>query len=135
MDIEYKSDKIFDPARLADLFLSVGWESGKYPEKLATAMEHSGSVFSAWEGERLVGLVNALDDGVMNAYVHYLLVDPAYQGKGIGRELLWFVTRKYSGFLRVTLVAYDAAVGFYEKCGLVKGEGKTVMSITNRMDA
>ena len=39
MAIEYKEIKTFAPAVLQDLFLSVNWESGKYPEKLAAAIE------------------------------------------------------------------------------------------------
>ena len=41
MHMVYKDTKIFEPKELQDLFLSVEWESGRYPEKLAVAMEHS----------------------------------------------------------------------------------------------
>jgi uncharacterized membrane protein len=42
-----------------------------------------------------------MDDGVMNAYVHYLLVRPEYQGIKIGRELVGRVKEKYKDFLRI----------------------------------
>jgi len=42
-------------------------------------MKNFETVCSAWDGDKLVGLISAMDDGVMTAYVHYLLVDPAYQ--------------------------------------------------------
>ncbi|MDH7526523.1 MAG: hypothetical protein QHH10_14605 [Peptococcaceae bacterium] len=74
MEITYKSTKEFNKDELKDLFLSVNWSSGHYPEKLVIAMKNSGSVFSAWDNDKLVGLINALDDGVMTAYVHYLLI-------------------------------------------------------------
>ena len=66
---------------MQDLFLSVGWSSGHFPEKLQTAMKNFQTVISAWDGDELVGMVCVMDDGVMNAYVHYLLVMPEYQDK------------------------------------------------------
>ena len=71
MGITYKDTNKFQVEELQNLFLSVGWESGKHPKKLVTAMEHSGSIFSAWDNGKLIGLINALDDGVMTAYVHF----------------------------------------------------------------
>jgi GNAT superfamily N-acetyltransferase len=67
----------------------------------------------------------------MTAYVHYLLVNPKYQGKGIGRELLRLIYEKYKDYLRIVLVAHDDAIEFYKKCGLTLGEGKSPMFITS----
>lgn len=33
------------------------------------------TVYSAWDNDKLVGMICAMDDGVMNAYVHYIFVD------------------------------------------------------------
>jgi len=117
MGISYKETHIFQSKELQGLFCSVKWESGQHPEKLVIAMQHSDSVFSAWDGEKLVGLVNALDDGIMTAYVHFLLVDPEYQGQGIGRALLHLVTDKYKDYLRIVLVSDEKETGFYENSG------------------
>ena len=87
-DIQYKTIKGFSEKELKDLFLSVNWSSGNYPDKLVIAMKNSSSVFTAWDGNKLVGLINALDDGVMTAYVHYLLIMPEYQHIGIGKKLI-----------------------------------------------
>jgi len=78
-DIQYKTTKDFSEKELKDLFLSVNWSSGNYPEKLVIAMRNSSSVFTARDGDKLVGLINVLDDGIMTAYVHYLLIMPEYQ--------------------------------------------------------
>ncbi|WP_338049243.1 GNAT family N-acetyltransferase [Paenibacillus wynnii] len=48
------------------------------------AIEGSHSVVAAWDGDKLVGLVNALSDGVVTVYFHYMLIHPSYQGVGIG---------------------------------------------------
>ena len=36
--IVYQQEKEFSPEELERLFLSVDWESGRYPEKLARAL-------------------------------------------------------------------------------------------------
>lgn len=40
-------------------------------------------VFIAWDGDQLVGLVRAIDDSVLPAYMHCALIPPDYQGHGI----------------------------------------------------
>ena len=131
MAIMYRDIKDFDEDDLKNLFLSVNWSSGHHPQKLVVSMKNSGSVFTAWDDNKLVGLINALDDSVMTAYVHYLLINPAYQGKGIGKELVHLVSEKYKDYLRIVLVAYDKEIGFYEQCGFEIGEENTPMFITS----
>ena len=131
MNIIYKDTKIFEPKALQDLFLSVEWSSGHYPEKLVIAMKNSSSVFTAWNNEKLIGLINTLDDGIMTAYVHYLLINPDYQGQGIGKELVRLVSEKYKDYLRIVLIAYDKEVDFYKQCGFSTGEEKIPMFITS----
>ena len=58
----------------------VRWVSGKYPDRPYRALMGSSTVFTAWDGDRLAGLVRVLDDSAMMAYMHYVVVDPAYQG-------------------------------------------------------
>ena len=86
--MQYKTIKTFKKKQLEKLFLSVNWQSGKYPEKLKKAMKNSDTVISAWEKGELVGLMNAISDGSMNVYFPYLLIKPEFQGLGIGRELV-----------------------------------------------
>ena len=84
--IIYKTDKVFAEKDLKDLFSSVNWLSANYSDRLVKALENSDTVFSAWDDEKLIGLINAIDDGELTAYAHYLLVNPEYQKMGIGRE-------------------------------------------------
>ena len=95
MNIEYKDTHNFDCEELERLFLSVDWSSGHFPDKLVVAMKNFNTVYSAWDENKLVGMICVMDDGIMNAYVHYLLVDPNYHGKTIGRTLVNMVKEKY----------------------------------------
>ncbi|MHC1695391.1 MAG: GNAT family N-acetyltransferase [Eubacteriales bacterium] len=131
MDILYETTHDFSPDALRDLFLSVEWSSGHYPEKLCAAMRNYETVVSAYDGERLVGLVCAMDDGVMTAYVHYLLVNPEYQKMGIGRRLVEDIKEKYRDYLRIVVVAYNAEAHFYEACGFKKAQDASPMFITS----
>ena len=131
MAIEYRDTHEFGREALQRLFLSVEWSSGHFPDRLVAAMRHYEAVYSAWDGETLVGLICAMDDGNMTAYVHYLLVDPEHQGKGIGRTLVEKVKQKYSDYLRIVVVAYDAERAFYENCGFKRGADASPMFITS----
>ena len=87
MALFYNDTREFSPEALEELFLSVQWESGNHPERLEKVLIHYEAVFSAWDENRLAGLVAVMDDGTMTAYVHYLLVYPRYQGYGVGSWL------------------------------------------------
>lgn len=128
--ITYSETHDFTSADLESLFLSVEWSSGHYPDKLVQAMRGFQTVISAWDGDKLVGMVCAMDDTIMTAYVHYLLVRPEYQDKGIGRKLVSKVKEKYKDYLRIVVVAYDKEIQFYEHCGFVKSEDASPMFIT-----
>ncbi len=129
--IEYKDIHDFAEKDLERLFLSVEWSSGHFPDKLVKAMKGFSTVFSAWDGDKLIGMICAMDDGVMNAYVHYLLVDPDHHGQKIGRTLVNMVKEKYRDFLRLVVIAYDKELKFYENCGFTKSEVSTPMFITS----
>lgn len=131
MDITYSDTHQFDTEQLRDLFLSVEWSSGHYPDKLVVAMKHFKTVYSAWDKDKLIGMICVMDDGIMTAYVHYLLVNPAYHGMKIGRTLVDMVKQKYSGYLRIAVIAYDDEAHFYENCGFKKSDNASPMFITS----
>ena len=129
MRYEYTHD--FTEQQLEKLFLSVEWESGKYPEKLVKAMQGYSTVISAWENDELKGLICAMDDGIMTAYIHYLLVRPEYQDSGIGRRLVEMMKEHYKDYLRIAIIAYNEELDFYGACGFKKADDASPMFITS----
>lgn len=128
--IEYKRIKDFESDQLQELFMSVEWFSGNFPEKLQTALHNSSKVISAWDGNKLVGLIRGLDDGIWQATIDCLLVNPAYQGKGIASALLKHLLNEYSNFLYVDVVPDEKKnVSFYEKHGFEIMEEGTPLQI------
>ena len=118
MTIEYRQTRDFTEEDIRRLFLSVGSESGRYPTRLVTAMRNSTLVISAWVGDRLIGLLRALDDGATIALLHYVLVDPKYQGRHIGYELMKRIMKNFTDLLHVKVIPSDPrTITFYERYG------------------
>ena len=131
MDIIYQDIHDFDKQELQELFLSVEWSSAHFPDKLVEAMKHFETVYTAWDDNKLIGLICAMDDGIMTAYVHYLLVRPEYHHLGIGKRLVEMVKEHYADYLRIVLVAYNEELDFYTSCGFKKAEDASAMFITS----
>ena len=130
MKIDYKEMKDFKSNDIEKLFLSVNWESGKYPDKLVRALHNSTHVISAWDGDRLIGLVRALDDGETVAFLHFLLVDPEYQGMHIGEELMTRILKYFKEHLYVKVMPSDPkTMRFYEKFGFKSYDNYSAMVI------
>ena len=66
----------------------------EYPTRLYKALMNSSTVISAWDGDRLVGLIRVLDDSELVAYMHYVLVHPDYHGRGIAGHMVELVKGK-----------------------------------------
>ena len=104
---KYTEEKIFSQAQVQQLFLSVNWVSGNYPERLYKALMNSSTVLTVWDGEKLVGLIRVLDDTEMLAQIHYVLVHPDYQGQGIAGKMLEYIKKKYKDYLYIEVMPED----------------------------
>ena len=130
MELTYKYDKSYTADDLEQLFLSVDWLSGKYPVRLKKALDNCETVITAWKDDMLIGLINAIDDGELTAYVHYLCVNPEYQGIGIGGELLHRVKEKYKDYLYIILIAEnEGLIRYYQKNGFEHLDGRYVLEV------
>lgn len=128
--IEYKYTKEYTPGDIERLFLSVNWESGKYPDKIVKGLRNSSHVISAWDGERLVGLIRALDDGETVGFLHYLLVDPEYQGYHIGGKLMELCLEQMKNLLYVKIMPSDPdTIRFYKKYGFEAYDNYSALEI------
>ncbi|MEZ5039957.1 MAG: GNAT family N-acetyltransferase [Saprospiraceae bacterium] len=117
MNITIKQTKDIEQAKIIDLYESVHWSSAKKPDKLYQALRHSHSLVTAWDGDRLIGLGNAISDGFLVVYYAHLVVHPDYQGQGIGGKIVETFKQQYGDFHQQVLVADGRSIAFYEKCG------------------
>lgn len=115
---------------LRELFNSVGWLSANYAKRMEVAFQKAGTVVSAWSNDQLIGLVEVLDDGALNAYMHYLLVRPGFQSRGVGSALLRIVKEKYKDYLYlIVLCEKEENLSFYRKMKFEVAEGVTPLQI------
>jgi GNAT superfamily N-acetyltransferase len=115
----------------ADAFLALAervWPRSYDVAAATVALTRTANI-GAWDGERLVGAVRVLSDGYFFATVPEILVDPDYQCRGIGRELMF---RALAAAPRGVLFfgAQPQSVGFFEKLGCQPGPAGMVMRRT-----
>lgn len=126
--ILYCEERRATSEQLYQLFHSVGWMSAQYVDRMEKAFRSAGLVVTAWRQNRLVGLVEVLDDGELTAYIHYLLVEPTEQGKGIGSHLIEMVKEHYENYLYLVVISENKEVAdFYRKTGFHTAEGRVVL--------
>lgn len=131
--IEYTEERKFTQKQVEELFLSIGWVSGRYPTQLYRALQHSSFVLSAWDGEQLVGLIRGIDDGGMTAFLHYLLVSPDYQHQGIASQLVERAKEHYRDFFYINVMPEESSnAHFYERHGFQVMPDGVAMQICNQ---
>ena len=103
----------------------VGWPSPPSPARHLELLRGSEQVVLAREAEsgRIVGFVTVVGDGVVSAFVPLLEVLPAYQGRGIGTELVRRALTLLGDRYMVDLVCDEELVPFYERLGLQRVVG------------
>lgn len=120
MEIEFRSAPP-SAAQFYALFATTDWnrEYQATAHELAQAVANSQHVVAAYDGNRLVGVGRVVSDGVLHAMIYDLIVDPAYQGQGIGRQILgrlveWCIKAKIRD---IQLFCARGQRRFYEKNG------------------
>src|SRR6185437_17175712 len=94
-EIQYSDRRDLPIKGVVALYRANEWSSAEKPELLHKALAASHSLFSAWDGERLVGLGNAISDGYLVVYYPHLIVLPEYHGRGVGTELMRRLMARY----------------------------------------
>ena len=101
----------------AALFETTGWnvKFKARPEELERAVRNSFYTLSAYDVGRLIGFGRVMSDGVLHAMIYDIIVDPAFQGRGVGTEILKrLVSRcKDSGIRQIQLFAAVGKAAFY----------------------
>ena len=67
---------------------------------------------------KVVGFITAISDGVLSAYIPLLEVLPAYQNRGIGKELVQRMQSELSELYMIDLCCDEDLVPYYEKFGM-----------------
>lgn len=118
--INYKENVQVEKEDLEELYSSVGWIAyTNNLDELDKAINNSLNVITAWDNEKLVGLIRVVGDNYTIIYIQDILVNPNYQNKKIGTSLMSKTLAKYKNVRQKTLLTEDApdVRHFYEKFG------------------
>lgn len=135
--IQFCADKSkVDFVQLQRLFVRAAfWAQERNIEDLQIAIANSNPVVTVWDTERLIGFARANSDGIYRAGIWDVVIDPDYQGVGLGRKLVQTVLSHplVCKVERVYLTTTHQQ-SFYERIGFQRNE-TTTMVLYNNLDS
>ncbi|MCO5607304.1 hypothetical protein L7F22_061497 [Adiantum nelumboides] len=118
----HKSLQGIDVVQLNDLFVKVGFPR-RHKQKLERALQHTSSIrwLQEVKSQKLVAFARATGDDVFNAIIWDVVVDPSYQGLGLGKVVMerLMVDLVSRGITNIGLYAESNVVGFYKPLGYI----------------
>ena len=109
------------------LFETTGWNSDYRvdAQALGRALANSWYVVAAYDGDALIGIGRVTSDGVLYAMIYDLIVQPGYQGRGIGTTILKKLVKhcKAAALREIQLFSAKGKESFYRLNGFVKRPG------------
>jgi len=110
----------------------VDWPTRPDEEAHIRILAGSCKVWLAMDGLQCVGRINAISDGVFYAYIPLLEVLPAYQGKGIGRELVERMLKSLSNMYAIDLQCDESLESYYHQLGFLSNSGMSIRNYENQ---
>ncbi len=131
MDIRYTDDlSNLKEDHLAGFF--VGWPDHPDRKTHLKILKQSYKAWVAMDGDRCVGFINALSDGVFYSYIPLLEVLPGYQGKGIGGKLVEHMVESLKNMYAIDIVCDEDVVPFYKDKGFIRCAGMVKRNYENQ---
>ncbi|WP_125544776.1 GNAT family N-acetyltransferase [Levilactobacillus lindianensis] len=119
--ITYQMDAKLDAANFKDLLVRTELHRQiNDDQKLQGMLDHADFLYTAWDGDKVVGYVRGLTDYADVIYIADLAVDADYRHQGIARHLLGMVQDQLGQTLHTVLLASLYAKDFYAKIGFTK---------------
>lgn len=120
MSIQYKKEIIPDIKDIEKLYNDARWYAyTKDINLLYKAFKNSLKIYSAWDAEKLVGLLRLVGDGLTIIYIQDLLVLSSQRWQGIGSKLVKMCLEDYKEVRQKVLLTDESPPlrNFYEKLG------------------
>ncbi|WP_410982567.1 GNAT family N-acetyltransferase [Bacillus cereus] len=114
----YFTDNLPCPEHIFDLYDSVGWNDflKLSKEQLHHALAQSTFVISAYDNNQLIATGRIISDGVIHAYLCGLVVHPAYQNQGIGKDIVQkLIVKCERQNLHLQLICTEENIPYYKK--------------------
>lgn len=122
MNIKYVDKFEAQAGELREFLVESGFAADAELDKIVQAMRNSHIIAAIDEDtKKLAALINVLADGSYASYVQFMVVAPAYRGKGINDELIKMVMKAYQAYSKIiNLAADEFHAGFFTKLGFTK---------------
>jgi len=103
----------------------VGWPNPPSPATHLRILQGSDHIVVAIDDATgmVVGFVTAVSDGVLAAFIPNLEVDPAYQRRGIGTELMRRILDQLNHLYSIDLLCDEELQPYYERLGMRRATG------------
>ncbi|MBL7789683.1 MAG: GNAT family N-acetyltransferase [Chitinophagales bacterium] len=121
MPFQYNTNKDLHPANVLALYSDAGWTNyTKYMPKLMRGIANSLDVLSAWDDEKLVGLIRTIGDQETIIYIQDILVLKDYKRQGVGRQLMKHIFDKNQDVRQIIQLtdSEPEQKNFYESMGM-----------------
>ena len=109
-----------------------GWPNTPSNVVFLKLLKGSYRVVLALEGEKLIGYITAISDGVLSAYIPLLEVLPEYQAQSIGKKLISKMKEELSHLYMIDLLCDEELLPYYEKQGMTKATGALIRNYKNQ---
>jgi len=123
MAITIREGQDLDIQQLQALYQHAPWAKGRDLDGIKRMLDNTDYLFSAWDGPRLIGFARVLTDRVYRATLWDVVVQPDYQGRGVGETLIKTILSHpvLSKVEKFWLNTRDKQA-FYERFGFVRSD-------------
>lgn len=117
MKLKFVESRAIEPRDISDLREAVGWD--RRPAKIEQASKYVYCRWGCFDCKKLVGFLEAVSDGVDDAYLRNLIVHPLYQRRGIAAKLLEMAKKRIrdDGIKMVNILFEPELTSLYRKAG------------------
>jgi len=115
--IKFEIKGTVKPEQIAELRKSVGWNGMEI--SLKKALLNSYFYICCFEDDKLIGYLDVVSNGITDAYIQDVIVNPACQGKGIGTKMMNIAIDKLKqdGVYAISVLFDEKLLDFYKKFG------------------
>ena len=131
LEITYRHNLHLDPGDVVRVFQASGITRPVHDlPRIARMFAAPALTISAWHQGRLVGLARSLTDYAYCCYLSDLAVDKAFQGHGIGKELVQRTRDTVGDEVSVVLLSAAGAMSYYPGLGFAQADNAFLIKRT-----
>ena len=129
--ISYEVSCSIDPKQLVALRNSVGWNGTvEWYEK---CLQNSYFYICCFDENELIGFLDVVSNRVTDSYIQDVIVNPSYQGQGIGTHMMEMAIKKLKEdkIYAISVLFDEKLIEFYKKFGfhiMMAGQMETYRS-------